>query len=173
MKDVIHVGLRNVAFYCLDLVFPGTTLAKAATDCSQQPGESAMKAPVSDNKFFRTTAMGLATACLLGLSACASVPNPTGEMATARAAVDNARRAGAGQLASAEMDEAQDRLTTAERAHAGKEYATARRAAEQARVAAELAEEKTRLAKARQAKAELDNTLKALRGEAAARPNRQ
>jgi hypothetical protein len=107
---------------------------------------------------------------LLGLAACASVPNPTGEMATARAAVDNARRAGAGQLAEAEMGEAQDRLTFAERAHSAKEYEAARRAAEQARASAELAEEKARLAKARQAKAELDDTLKALRGGAVARP---
>jgi len=112
----------------------------------------------------------LAAAGLLGLGACASVPNPTGEMATARAAVDNARRSGAGQLAEPEMAEAQDRLTLAERAHSAKDYKAARRAAEQARASAELAEEKARLAKARQAKAELDDTLKALRGGAAARP---
>ena len=112
----------------------------------------------------------LALAGLLGVGACASVPNPTGEMATARAAVENARRSGAGQLAEAEMAEAQDRLTFAERAHAGKDYQAARRAAEQARASAELAEEKARLAKAKQARSELDDTLKALRGGAAARP---
>jgi hypothetical protein len=123
-------------------------------------------------KPLRGALLATAVASLLGLSACASVPNPTGEMATARAAVDNARRAGAGQLAPSEMGEAQDLLTAAERAHAGKEYAAARRAAEQARATAELAEEKTRLARAAQAKNELDNTLKALRGEAAARPSR-
>ena len=93
-------------------------------------------------------------------------------MATARAAVDNARRAGAGQLASSEMGEAQDLLTQAERAHAAKQYDIARRAAEQARISAELAEEKTRLAKAAQAKAELDSTMKALRGGETARPPR-
>jgi hypothetical protein len=71
----------------------------------------------------------VAMAGLLGVGACASVPNPTGEMATARAAVDNARRAGAGQLAEAEMAEAQDRITFAERAHAAKDYQAARRAA--------------------------------------------
>jgi hypothetical protein len=58
-------------------------------------------------------------------------------------------------------------MTLAERAEASKEYVTARRAAEQARVMADLAEEKARLAKATQAKSELDNTLKALRGQAA------
>jgi len=119
---------------------------------------------------FKRTLAAIATVGLLGLSACASVPNPTGEMATARAAVDNARRAGAGQLAEAEMAEAQERITFAERAHSAKDYAAARRAAEQARAAAELAEEKARLAKANQAKAELDNTLKALRGTATTRP---
>jgi hypothetical protein len=116
--------------------------------------------------------VGFAAASILGLSACASVPNPAGEMATARAAVENARRAGAGQLAPSELGEAQERLTVAERAQASEEFAAARRAAEQARVSAELAEERTRLAKARQAKLELDNALKALRGEAAAQPNR-
>ncbi len=118
----------------------------------------------------RRSLAALALAGLLGVGACASVPNPTGEMATARAAVDNARRSGAGQLAEAEMAEAQDRLTFAERAHAGKDYQAARRAAEQARASAELAEEKARLAKARQARTELDGTLKALRGGPAARP---
>jgi len=121
---------------------------------------------------FRKAFLTLATSGLLVLTACASVPNPTGEMATARAAVENARRAGAGQLAVTELGEAQDRLTVAERAHATEDYATARRAAEQARVSAELAEEKTRLAKANQSKAELDDALRALRGEAAARPSR-
>lgn len=128
-----------------------------------------MKAAVTG--FIGTMAWGVAGACLLVLGACASVPDPAAEMATARAAVDNARRAGAGQLAPVEMNEAQDRLIMAERAQASEERATARRAAEQARVTAELAEEKVRLAKANQAKMELDNTLKALRGEAS-RPNR-
>lgn len=129
-----------------------------------------MTASAQAMKPLRGALLTFAVAGVLGLSACASVPNPTGEMATARAAVDNARRAGAGQLAPSEMGEAQDLLTAAERAHAGKEYEAARRAAEQARATAELAEEKTRLAKANQAKIELDNTLKALRGEAATRP---
>ena len=66
------------------------------------------------------------------LVACASVPNPTTEMATARAAVDSARRAGAGELAPAEMGSAQTLLTRAERAQAAEEYQTAKRAAEQA-----------------------------------------
>ena len=82
---------------------------------------------------FNRALAALVSAGLLALGGCASTPNPTGEMATARAAVDNARRAGAGQLAEAEMAEAQDRITFAERAHAAKEYESARRAAEQAR----------------------------------------
>ena len=122
------------------------------------------------HKPFKRSIGLLAIAGALALGACASTPNPAGEMATARAAVDNARRAGAGQLAETEMAEAQDRITLAERAHAAKDYDAARRAAEQARAAAELAEEKARLAKAQQAKAELENTLKALRGEAVVRP---
>lgn len=120
----------------------------------------------------KTALLAMTLAATLALSACASLPNPAGEMATARAAVENARRAGAGQLAPSEMGEAQERLTIAERAQSAQDFGAARRAAEQARIAAELAEERTRLAKARQAKLEIDNTLKALRGEAAAQPNR-
>jgi Domain of unknown function (DUF4398) len=120
----------------------------------------------------KSSLLATAVASVLLLGACASTPNPTGEMATARAAVENARRAGASELAVSDMSEAQDRLTLAERAHASKDYAAARRAAEQARSAAILAEEKTRLAKAAQSKTELDNALKALRSEAAARPSR-
>ena len=121
---------------------------------------------------FQRTLLAMAMGGMLALAACTSVPNPTAEMATARAAVENARRAGAGQLAASELGEAQDRLTVAERAQAAQDYATARRAAEQAKVSAELAEEKTRLGKANQSKAELDDALKALSGEAAAKPSR-
>jgi hypothetical protein len=137
-------------------------------------GETPMRATTSSTAAspFQRTLLIMATTGMLVLTACASVPNPAGEMATARAAVENARRAGAGQLAASELSEAQDRLTVAERAHATEDYATARRAAEQARISAELAEEKTRLAKANQSKAELDDALRALRGEAAARPSR-
>ena len=74
----------------------------------------------------------------------------------------------AGRIRSNETGETHGRV--AERAHAGKDYQAARRAAEQARASAELAEEKARLAKAKQARSELDDTLKALRGGAAARP---
>ncbi len=115
---------------------------------------------------------GLATVSLIGLSGCASVPAPAGEMATAQAAVENARREGAGQLAQMELSEAQDKLTLAERASATKEFVTARRAAEQARVMADLATEKARLAKAAQAKAELDKTMQALRGQTVAPASR-
>jgi len=149
------------------LTSPSSTMTRPlASPPRRLPGSLA---PGSSG-WYRNTLTSLAIAGLLGLGACASVPNPTGEMATARAAVDNARRSGAGQLAEQELAEAQDRLTFAERAHAGKDYQAARRAAEQARASAELAEEKARLAKARQARAELDDTLKALRGGAAPRP---
>jgi hypothetical protein len=112
----------------------------------------------------------LASAVMLGFAACASVPSPTAEMATARAAVENARRAGAGQLSALEMGEAQDLLTRAERAEASRDYILARRTAEQARAAAELAVEKARLAKSAQAKTELDNSIKALRGSGPTSP---
>lgn len=102
----------------------------------------------------------------LVLSACASVPNPTGEMAAARTAVDAARRAGAGELAPSQLGEAQNLMTAAERAHAAKEYTTARRSAELARATADVAAEQARLARANQSRTELDETLRVLRTEA-------
>ncbi|MGE0314918.1 MAG: DUF4398 domain-containing protein [Lautropia sp.] len=108
----------------------------------------------------------------LALAACASAPNPTSEMATARAAVDSAQRADAGGAAPAEMAEARRLLTVAEKAQSAEDYVDARRAAEKARATAELAEEKARLAKANEAKAEIDGALQALRNEAATRPVR-
>jgi hypothetical protein len=131
-----------------------------------------MRALHTASRLLQAKTLGLVAAGVLGLGACASVPNPNSEMATARAAVADARLAGASEAAPVQMGEAQELLTRAERAQAAEEYATARRAAEQARVMAELAEEKTRLAKANQAKAELDAALKALRSDAARPSNR-
>ena len=134
--------------------------------------QNALAEPVNTRFARLALTASIVTAIVVGLGACASVPVPEGEMATARAAVENARRAGAGQLAESEMREAQDLLTRAERAQASKDNVDARRAAEQARATAELAQEKARLAKAAQARSELDATLKALRGDSAAPQSR-
>lgn len=134
--------------------------------------QNALAGPVNIQFARLALTASMVTAIVVGLGACASVPVPEGEMATARAAVENARRAGAGQLAESEMREAQDLLTRAERAQASKDNVDARRAAEQARLTAEVAQEKARLAKATQARSELDATLKALRGESAAPQSR-
>jgi hypothetical protein len=91
--------------------------------------------------------------CIVGgLAGCASTPPPTGEIATARAALDAARREGAAQHAATALGDAEDRLARAERAGAARDYEIARRLAEEARVTAEVAAEATRLAKLRTAR---------------------
>lgn len=102
----------------------------------------------------------------LVLAGCSSTPNPVSEMATARTAVDSARRAGAGELVPSEMSQAQELLTAAERAQASENYDSARRNAETAKAVAELAEERARVERANKAKSEIDGTLQELRKQA-------
>lgn len=98
--------------------------------------------------------------CIAGsLVGCASTPPPTGEIATARAALDAARREGAAQHAATALGDAEDRLARAERAGAARDYETARRLAEEARVTAEVAAEATRLAKLRTARDALQRSV--------------
>ncbi len=113
-----------------------------------------------------------AAVAAFALAACASAPNPTSEMATARSAVESAQRADAGSSAPAEMAEARRLLTIAEKAQSSEDYVEAKRAAEKAQATAQLAEEKARLAKTIEAKTEIDRTLQALRDETIARPVR-
>ena len=112
----------------------------------------------------------LGAIALVVLAGCASAPNPTAEMATARAAVEAARRADAGIAAPTEMSRAQALLTEAEKAQSAEDFERAKRAAEAAQSHAELAEAKTQLEKARQAKVEIDQTLNALRKDATRAP---
>ncbi len=93
--------------------------------------------------------------CLAG---CASTPPPAGEIATARAALDSARREGAAQHAATALGDAEDRLARAERAGAARDYAIARRLAEEARITAEVAAEASRLAKVRTARDALERS---------------
>lgn len=130
--------------------------------------QAAMPSPKSSRAIGIRSTIGAMVVLLL--AACASVPNPTAEMATARAAVESAQRADANTAAPTEMSRAQQLLTEAEKAQSAEEYARARRAAEAAKSNAELAEAKTQLEKARQAKAEIDQTLNAMRTDAARTP---
>ncbi len=77
-------------------------------------------------------------AFLAVLAACASEPPPTAEVASARAAVENAG-AVAERYAPDELAQAQAKLKLAEGALAGGEHVQARRLAEEAEVDARLA----------------------------------
>lgn len=94
------------------------------------------------------TAAGLTLAMSL-LGACASTPEaPVGKINAAQDAIATAEQSGARQHAGAELDEAQQHLSKAERAITAERMLEAERLAEQARLAAELAAARTEAVKA-------------------------
>ncbi len=115
---------------------------------------------------------GLAVAGLLGtmllLGACATGDTvaPTGQLATARAAISEAESAGALNAAPVELLAAREKLGKAEAAAREERYTAARLLAEQSEADAVLAERRTRAAKARNAAEELARSNDVLRSEA-------
>lgn len=93
----------------------------------------------------------LAACAALGLSACASTPPPTEQVAVSTAAVANAVSAGATELAPAEMKSARDKLDRAKVAMVAKDYGSALVLAQEAQVDAGVAQAKAQSAKARKA----------------------
>jgi hypothetical protein len=112
--------------------------------------------------FFRKTALGLAA---LALTACASAPPPTDQLAVSRAAVDAAQRSGAGELAAVELAHARAKLERAQHAMNTNNYVEARRLADEAAVDAELAQARAATARALTAAAQVDQSIRALREE--------
>lgn len=107
------------------------------------------------------------TAAVLALSACASAPVPTEQLAVTTAAVASAVSAGGQELAPAEMSAARDKLVRAHLAVAAKDNEQALRLAQQAQVDAQLAGSKAQAVKARKAQTELDEAARVLREEMA------
>jgi len=99
------------------------------------------------------------------LTACASVPPPTEQMAVSRAAVTDAQGAGAYDFAPVEMRTANEKLTRATAAMNQKDYVTARRLAEQAEVDARLAAATANSAKAQRALDEVQASIRTLQNE--------
>ena len=99
------------------------------------------------------------------LTACASVPPPTEQMAVSRAAVTDAQGAGAYDFAPVEMRTANEKLTRATTAMNQKDYVTARRLAEQAEVDARLAAATANSAKAQRALDEVQASIRTLQNE--------
>jgi hypothetical protein len=108
-----------------------------------------------------------AIACLVGLSACASAPRPTGTLSQAEHAVREAERSKAPQYADLELQMAREDLDHAKRAMELREYVTARRMAERALVEAQLAEDKAMAASTREAADDLRESIELLRDEIA------
>jgi len=100
---------------------------------------------------FLPGALAVAGAVALGAAGCATVPPPTVQMTVAKASVEAANAAGAQSYAPTELRLANDKLASAQKAMADKEYTAALQFAEEAQTDAQLAVGKTQTAKARQA----------------------
>jgi len=107
---------------------------------------------------------GLAAA-VMAMAGCASVPAPTEQLAVSKDAVANAVGAGGPEFAPAEMRTAQEKLDSANKAMAAKDYERARWLAEQAQVDAQVAVAKARSAKAQKAAYALQEDSRVLREE--------
>ena len=96
-------------------------------------------------------ALAVAGALALGTAGCATTSPPTVQMTVATASVEAANAAGAQAYAPAELRLANDKLASARKAMADKDYDVALRFAEQAQTDAQLAVGKTQSAKAHKA----------------------
>jgi Domain of unknown function (DUF4398) len=98
------------------------------------------------------------------LSACASEPPPP-SLVQARAAVERAQTAPAGEYGALEVREAQEKLSDAEAAAVDEENERAERLAQEALINIQLAEAKAELERAEKAADELAETTQTLRQE--------
>ncbi len=118
---------------------------------------------MSSHQWYRTVgAIGFAAVAMAG---CASIPQPTEQMAVSRSAITNAERAGGAEYAPLEMKTARDKMDRAGKAMAREDYEDARRLAEEAQVDARLAEKTAESAKAQKAAVALSDDIRVLREE--------
>ncbi|MCR5882347.1 DUF4398 domain-containing protein [Rhizobacter sp. J219] len=111
-------------------------------------------------------ATGLLMAVLAGvMTACASVPPPTQQMALADAAVQRASSMGTADMAPAELQLAKSKLARAKEANETKQYERAARLAEQAQLDAEVAEMHAQAVRSRKAARETQDAAAVLREE--------
>ena len=99
------------------------------------------------------------------LAGCASIPAPTEQIATSKAAVDDALSAGGNEFAPLQLKSAIDKMEAAERAMGDKNYVLARQLAEQAQIDAQLAQAMARTNKAQKAADALQESSRVLRQE--------
>ncbi len=108
---------------------------------------------------------GIVLAVVFFMAGCASTPPPTGQIATAKAAVSAANSAGGNEFAPTEIKSAMVKLDAAEHAMAKKDYLHALWLAEESEVDAQLAEAKARSAKAQKVAETLREDSRVLRQE--------
>lgn len=124
---------------------------------------------MSNRRTFRGFQAIASVAALAGLAvfvtACATTPPPTEQVAVSTAAVSRAANAGAGDSAPAEIRTAREKLDRAKSAMAANNNDEALSLAEEAQVDAQLAESKARSAKARKAADEVNEGARVLREE--------
>lgn len=109
--------------------------------------------------------VALVLAFAAGLAACASTPPPNAELGAARAAIENAERSGAAELAPVELNNARAKLNRAEGAARQSEHQTALWLAEEAQVDAEVAGARAQARTAQQALKEIREGTRALGSE--------
>ncbi len=125
--------------------------------------------PQGLNKHSRTLTGLLAAAGVVVLTACASTPPPTAQMAVARASVERATGPAAAE-APIEMAAARDKLNRANAALAAKDFPLAKRLAEEAEADATLAEARSRNVRSARALTEVRDGIRMLREEMSRKP---
>ena len=112
---------------------------------------------------FQNTRLLFAAACAIALSACASIPEPVGDMASAKTVIKGAEMEKANRFAAVELDRAKTKMKRAEQAIDQKNYVEAKRLAQQALVDARLARAKSDAARSANALKELEDSMRLLR----------
>lgn len=112
---------------------------------------------------------GLWCALAFAIVACASAPLPMDKLANAQGSLRRAEQASAAQFAQVELDAARTKLAAAQAAADKHDAEVAARMADEADVDAQLAEFTARARHQEQLAAEVDASLRELRGEAAQR----
>jgi hypothetical protein len=104
-------------------------------------------------------------AAVLLLTACASNPPPTSQIAVSKAAITSASAAGANEFAPLALRSAQDKMEGAEKAMVTENYVLARELSEEAEVDAQLSSVTARSVKAQKAVTQLQQDNAVLRQE--------
>ena len=110
-----------------------------------------MKKFYQNSSYQKPHSIGISLAAAIFITACASIPPPTEQLAVSKVAVSNASSAGGNEFAPLQLKSALDKMDGAERAMAAEDYLLARQLAEQAQADAQLAAATARSTQAQKA----------------------